>query len=117
MRDQLVETEASLPASLYAGNVGAVRRHLAIVDQSRLWCDCLKLALGQQPRRWRVTVVAAASELTRLVRHGQQFDVVLRGGSTCAHIDLSDIGLLAGDMPHVPILVAAECDDPQRAYA
>jgi DNA-binding NarL/FixJ family response regulator len=117
MLDQLVEVEASFPESLSAGYAGAVRRHLAIVDHSRLRCDCLKLALAHTPRRWRVTDVAVASELTQLVRQGQQFDVVLLGGSTCAHIDLADISLLAREMPQVPILVAAECDDPQRAYA
>jgi len=36
------------------------RRHLAIIDQSRLRRDCLKLALSQQPRRWRVTDVPLA---------------------------------------------------------
>ncbi|MBV9687045.1 MAG: response regulator transcription factor, partial [Alphaproteobacteria bacterium] len=30
---------------------------------------------------------------------------------------LGDVALLAATAPHVPILVAAECDDPERALA
>jgi len=117
MLDHFVEGEASFTPSISAGYLGAVRRHLAIVDQSRLRCDCLKLALGHQPRRWRVTDVAAASELARLVQRGEEFDVILLGGSTCAHVNLVDIVLLAAAAPHIPILVTAECDDPERAHA
>jgi DNA-binding NarL/FixJ family response regulator len=117
MLDPFVETEVSFPQSVAAVYASPARRHLAIVDQSRLRCDCLKLALGLQPRRWRVTDVAAASELGRLVRQGEKFDVILLGGSTCAHIDLVDISLLAAAAPDTPILVAAECDDPERAHA
>jgi DNA-binding NarL/FixJ family response regulator len=75
------------------------------------------LALGHQPRRWRVTDVASASELARLVPQGHEFDVILLGGSTCARIDLADIALLSAALPHAPILVAAECDDRERALA
>ena len=93
----------------------ASRRHLAIVDRSRLRRDCLKLALSQQPRRWRVTDVAAADDLVRLVRRGERFAVILLGGSTCGQIDLIDIARLSAAAPQVPILVAADCDDPERA--
>jgi DNA-binding NarL/FixJ family response regulator len=75
------------------------------------------LALAQQPRRWRVTDVATASELAAVLGRGEEFDVILLGGSTCTHIDLADIALLAEAAPNTPILVAAECDDPQRAHA
>jgi DNA-binding NarL/FixJ family response regulator len=114
MLDQFLGEEASLLPSVY---VGPVRRHLAIVDQNRLHCDCLKLALAHQPRRWRITDVPTAPDLARLVQQGQEFDVILLGGSTCAHIDLADIALLAAAAPQIPILVAAECDDPRRAHA
>jgi DNA-binding NarL/FixJ family response regulator len=117
MLDQSIRSEASFPQNLSAGFSGSVRRHLAIVDQSRLRCDCLKLALTHQPRRWRVTDVASASELARLLRQGQEFDVIFLGGSTCARIDLAEIAMLAAALPHAPILVAAECDDPARAHA
>jgi two-component system, NarL family, nitrate/nitrite response regulator NarL len=93
------------------------RRHLAIIDQSRLRRDCLKLALGQQPRRWRVTDVPVAADLVRLVRDGESFAVILLGASTCGHIDLVDLALLAAAVPHIPILVTADCDDPERAHA
>jgi DNA-binding NarL/FixJ family response regulator len=117
MLDHFVESEASFTPSVPTGYLGPVRRHLAIVDQSRLRCDCLKLALGHQPRRWRVTDVAAAFELVRLVRRGEEFDVILLGGATCGHVNLADIALLAAAAPQTPILVAAECDDPERAHA
>ena len=91
------------------------RRHLAIVDQSRLRRDCLKLALGQQPRRWRVTDMPAAADLVRLVREGEGFAVILLGGSTCGQIDLVDLALLAAAAPQTPVLVTADCDDPERA--
>src|SRR5246127_1765360 len=116
MLDQFVRGETnSLPAAV-SGYTRAVRRHLAVVDQSRLRCDCLKLALAQQPRRWNVSDVSDAHELARMMRHGEEFDVVLLGGSTCSNINLADIALLAAAAPHTPILVAAECDDPQRAH-
>jgi DNA-binding NarL/FixJ family response regulator len=117
MLDHFAEPEVRFPHSVAAGYIGTVRRHLAIVDQSRLRSDCLKLALGMQPRRWRITDVSAATELVRLMQHGEEFDVILLGGSTCWHIDLVDLALLAGAAPQTPILVAAECDDPERAHA
>ncbi|HEU0157050.1 MAG TPA: response regulator transcription factor [Stellaceae bacterium] len=97
------------------GVAEAARRHLAIVDRSRLRRDCLRLALCQQPRRWRVTDVPAAADLVRLVRRGERFAVILLGASTCGQIDLVDIAQLAAAVPDVPILVAADCDDPERA--
>jgi len=69
------------------------------------------------PKRWRITDVAAVSELAPLLRRGEEFDVVLLVGSTSTHIDLADLALLAATAPHTPILVAAECDDPERALA
>jgi DNA-binding NarL/FixJ family response regulator len=117
MLDHFVGSEARFPSNITAGYVGPVRRHLAIVDQSRLRCDCLKLALTHQTRRWRVADVATASELVRLLQRGEEYDVILFGGSTCAHVDLVDIARLAEAAPHTPILVAAECDDTERAHA
>ena len=111
-----VETAASLSHRVVTGFPGPIRRHLAIVDQSRLRSDCLKLALGMQPRRWRVADVATVSELMQQVRQGEEFDVILLGGSTCSQIDLVDLSSLAAAVPHTPILVAADCDDPERAH-
>ena len=116
MLDHYVETAVSLPYSGVPGYPGPVRRHLAIVDQSRLRSDCLKLALGMQPRRWRVADVATVSELIQRVLHGDEFDVIFLGGSTCSQIDLVDIASLAAGIPQTPILVAADCDDPERAH-
>src|SRR3954452_20923224 len=111
-----VETAASLSHRVVAGFPGPIRRHLAIVDQSQLRSDCLKLALGMQPRRWRVADVATVSELMQRVRQGEEVDVILLGGSTCSQIDLVDLSSLAAAVPHTPILVAADCDDPERAH-
>ncbi len=116
MLDHHAETAARLSHSVVAGFAGSIRRHLAIVDQSRLRSDCLKLALGMQPRRWRVTDAGTVSELIQRVLQGEEFDVILLGGSTCSQIDLGDISSLAAAVPHTPILVAADCDDPARAH-
>ena len=97
--------------------VEPARRHLAIVDPSALRRDCLKLALGQQQRRWRVTDVEAAADLVRLLRQGAGFSVILLGGSTCRQIDLVDLALLAAAAPQTPILATADCDDPASAPA
>jgi DNA-binding NarL/FixJ family response regulator len=117
MLDHYVETAVSLSHRAVAGFPVPVRRHLAIVDQSRLRSDCLKLALGMQPRRWRVADIATVSELIQQVRQGDEFDVILLGGSTCSQIDLVDIASLAAAIPQTPILVAADCDDPERAHS
>ncbi|MBO0737453.1 MAG: response regulator transcription factor [Alphaproteobacteria bacterium] len=117
MLDRFTKKESSFRPEMGAGYLAPVRRHLAIVDRSRLRSDCLKLALAQQTRRWRVTDVAAASELERLMQRGALFDVILLGESTCAHVNFADIALLADASPDTPILVAAECDDLERAQA
>ena len=116
MLDHYVQPVASFSHSLVAGFPGSVRRHLAIVDQSRLRSDCLKLALSMQPRRWRVADIATVPELMQRVLHGEEFDVILLGGSTCSQIDLGDLSSLAAVVPQTPILVAADCDDPERAH-
>ncbi len=90
------------------------RRHLAIVDRSALRRDCLRLALSQQPRRWRVTDVECAADLVRLIRQGAGFSVILLGAASCRQIDLSDLSLLAVTAK-TPILVVADCDDSERA--
>jgi DNA-binding NarL/FixJ family response regulator len=96
---------------------GSACRRIAIVDPSRLRRDCLKRALGSQARRWRVTDVAAATELARLIGQGDHFAVILLGGPTCSQISLTELDLLLTAAPGTPILVAAECDDRYRALA
>ena len=91
------------------------RRHLAIVDRSELRRDCLKLALSQQARRWRVTDVETAADLIRRLRQGAGFSVILLGASTSWQIDLVDLALLTAAARQTPILAIAECDDPERA--
>jgi DNA-binding NarL/FixJ family response regulator len=103
------------PASPAACYSGAGRRHLAIVDPSPLRRDCLKLALSQQPRRWRVTDLAAAEDFVRLVRQGEEFSVILLGAATCGRVELVELAILAAAAPRTPILVAADCEEPERA--
>lgn len=110
--DELVPDRISVRSIEF---VEPVRRHLAIVDSSALRRDCLKVALGQQARRWRVTDVETAADLVRLLRQGAGFSVVLFGGATCRTIDLTDLGLIAAAAPQTPVLVTADCDDPERA--
>jgi DNA-binding NarL/FixJ family response regulator len=91
------------------------RRHLAIIDRSELRRDCLKLALSQQARRWRVTDVETTSDLMSLLRHGTRFSVILLGAATSWQVDLVDLAMLAAAAGETPILVIAECDDAERA--
>lgn len=115
MLDHHAEAPVRLSHSVVAGLPVAGRRHIAIVDQSQLRSDCLKLALGMQPKRWRVTDVATVGELVERLLIGEGFDVILLGRSTCSQIDLVDVSSLAAAAPHTPVLVAADCDDPERA--
>jgi DNA-binding NarL/FixJ family response regulator len=118
MYDSFTVVEEAVPHRSSAGTtefVEPTRRHLAIVDQSALRRDCLKVALGQQVRRWRVTDVETAAELVQLLRQGAGFSVILLGGSTCRKIDLVDIARLAAASPQTPILAVADCEDPERA--
>jgi DNA-binding NarL/FixJ family response regulator len=117
MLGRITEGEPSFSARVVAAYARPARRQLAIVDNSQLRCDCLKLALAQAPRRWQASDFAEVSELMRLIRHGEEFDVVLMGGATSANIDLADVALLAGAAPHSPILVVADGEDPARAHA
>jgi DNA-binding NarL/FixJ family response regulator len=105
------------PQGMANRSADSVRRHLAIADPSRLRRDCLKLALGLQAKRWRITDVAAAAELARLIEQGHGFTVILLGGPTCRQINLADLELLLAAAPGTPILVAADCDDRNRALA
>jgi len=65
------EAEASFSSGATGRFIDPVRRHLAIVDQSPLRRECLKLALAQQSRRWHVDDFSDAAELARLVRGGR----------------------------------------------
>jgi DNA-binding NarL/FixJ family response regulator len=96
---------------------GSLRRRLAIVDPSRLRRDLLKVALGLQGKRWQVSDVAAAAELVRLMARGDAFAVILLGAPTCRQIRLSDLDLILAAAPRTPVLVAADCDDRERALA
>jgi len=106
---------ADRPISDAPGVADQNRRHLAIIDRSELRRDCLRLALSQQPRRWRVTDVETTPDLIRLLRQGAGFSVILLGAATSWQIDLVDLALLTAAAGQTPILAVAECDDTERA--
>jgi two-component system, NarL family, nitrate/nitrite response regulator NarL len=103
--DHIRETGVNFTHGAAGRFIGPIRRNLAIVDQSPLRRECLKLALLQQPRRWHVTDVATTIELVQLIRRGEGFEV----------IDLADLTLLSTAAPDIPILVTADCDDAESA--
>jgi DNA-binding NarL/FixJ family response regulator len=88
---------------------------LALIDQSRLRRDFLKLALAQHNARWRVIDLGSAQEVLRLAEAGQRFDLVLIGAATSEHVDLEEIETLRGTLADTPIVVAAESENPHRA--
>jgi DNA-binding NarL/FixJ family response regulator len=88
---------------------------VALVDQSRLRRECLKLALVQHNARWRVIDMAAAQEVIRLAEAGQHFDLVLIGAATSEHVDLDEIETVRNLLTDTPIVVAAESENPHRA--
>jgi DNA-binding NarL/FixJ family response regulator len=105
------------PARMANRASGSARRRLAIVDPSRLRRDLLKLALGLQAKRWQIRDVASAAELARLLARGDAFALILLGAPTCRQIRLSDLDLIMAAAPGTPVLVAADCDDRERALA
>jgi two-component system, NarL family, nitrate/nitrite response regulator NarL len=111
----IAELVTGLKPAERAGFAGPCRRHLAIVDRSPFRRDCLKLALGQQPRRWRVTDVETAGDLVRLLRQGTEFSVILLGAASCRQIELVDLAVLTAAAPQTPILALADCDNTERA--
>ncbi len=103
------------PASRMVAMRPAEETVIALVDQSRLRRECLKLALAQHDARWRVIDLGNAADALRLAAGGQRFDLVLIGAATSELIDLDDIEALRQAMPDTPLVVAAENDNPQRA--
>lgn len=92
----------------------SVETVLALIDQSRLRRECLKIALVQHDARWRVIDLASAVELLGLVERGRRFDLVLIGAATSEHVELDEIELLRRALPDAPIVVTAESDNPHR---
>jgi DNA-binding NarL/FixJ family response regulator len=88
---------------------------LAIVDQSRLRRECLKLALTQHNLERQIVEASSADELLHLARNGSHFDLVLMGAATSDHIDLRQIEALRQALPETPLVIVAESDNPQRA--
>src|SRR5438128_11763507 len=102
------EAEASVSRGATGRFIDPIRRHLAIVDQSPLRRECLKLALTQQPRRWHVTDFSDAAELAQLVRRGAGFDVNLLGASTSSNLDLVDIAIISAWVRDTQIHVSSQ---------
>ncbi|HVM78811.1 MAG TPA: response regulator transcription factor [Stellaceae bacterium] len=88
---------------------------VALVDQSRLRRECLKLALTEHETAWRILDLGSAEDVLRLVEGGQKFDLLLLGAATAELVDLQQIETLHQAMPDTPIVVVAENDNPHRA--
>lgn len=90
-------------------------RHLAIIDPSPLRRDYLKAGLTGEARLWHVDVVASITDLVRMVRQGHGFTVILLGGPTVSAFDPLDLSRISAMAPQTPVLVTADCDDPEQA--
>src|SRR5262245_2350308 len=88
---------------------------IALVDQSRLRRECLKLAMAQHNPRWEVVDMASAEDAVTQAQRGQGFDLVLIGAATSEHVEIEEIELLRNALPETPIVITAESDNPQRA--
>src|SRR5215469_14583768 len=88
---------------------------VALVDQSRLRRECLKLALTEHESAWRILDLASAEDVLRLSEGGQKFDLLLLGAATAELVDLAQIETLRQAMPETPVVVVAENDNPHRA--
>src|SRR5258708_4624992 len=83
-----------------AGGTAATREGtVAIIDQSRLRRECLRLALVQHSPQWQVTETSTAEELLRLVEAGTTFDLALVSAATSEHVDLRQIEELGAALP------------------
>jgi DNA-binding NarL/FixJ family response regulator len=88
---------------------------LALIDQSRLRRECLKLAMTQHNPRWHVVDAATATEILAMAEGGQTFDLLLVGAATSEHVALGEIETLRDAFPGTPVAVTTESDNPQRA--
>jgi DNA-binding NarL/FixJ family response regulator len=90
---------------------------VALIDQSRLRRECLKLAMTQHNARWRVVDFATAAEVAAASDGGESFDLVLIAAATSEHVDLKQIEALRKALPETPLAVTAESDNPQHTRA
>ncbi len=90
---------------------------LALIDQSQLRRECLKLAMAQHNTRWRVVDVGTAAEVLRMTSVGENFDLVLVAAATSEHVELGEIEALRKALPETPVVVTAESDNLQRTRA
>jgi DNA-binding NarL/FixJ family response regulator len=87
---------------------------VALIDQSRLRRECLKLALVQGAPNWRIAEFADQDELGRTTAAGEHFDIVLIGAATAEQVDLRQIEAVRERLVDVPVVVVAESGNPQR---
>ena len=88
---------------------------VAIIDQSRLRRECLKLALSHHSQHWRIAEFGTADEMLRLADSGENFDLALIGAATAEHVDLRQVEVVRAALPDLPVVVIAENGNPQRA--
>ncbi|HLJ64569.1 MAG TPA: response regulator transcription factor [Stellaceae bacterium] len=112
-----VDTSNVIEVSTVAGpgpSAAAGEGVVAVIDQSRLRRECLRLALSQHGPQWRILEAATVEDLLR-DENGETLDLVLIGAATSEHVDLRQIDTLRNARPETPVVVVAENDNPQRA--
>ena len=112
-----IATARIMPAARVSSSARPAEVVVALVDQSQLRRECLKLAMGQHNARWRVVDLASASDVLHMTESGESFDLVLIAAATSEHVDLAEIETLRNALPGIPLVVTAESDNPQRARA
>lgn len=88
---------------------------IAIIDQSRLRRECLRLALTQHTPQWQVSDYASAEDMVRARSTGEAVDLALLGAATAEQIDPHQLELVHEAFPEAPVVVIAENGNPQRA--
>jgi DNA-binding NarL/FixJ family response regulator len=88
---------------------------LAVIDQSRLRRECLRMALAQHNPHWRVSEFGTAAELLRGAGAGESVELIVIGAATAEHVDLVQLESVREALPSVPVVVVAENGNPHRA--
>ena len=108
--------ELNFPGSSNGGSiVTTAARALAVIDQSRLRRECLRVALVQHNPHWRVSEFGTAGEMVRDIGAGDGIDLIVIGAATAEHVDLVQLENLREALPAVPVVVVAENGNPHRA--
>jgi DNA-binding NarL/FixJ family response regulator len=113
--DRSGELDAATLLTSESATTAPTASRVALIDQSRLRRECLKLALAQGAPQWRISEFADQDGLDHAVAAGDHFDLVLIGAATAEHVDVHQIEAARELLVDVPVVVVAESGNPQRA--